>query len=205
MAPLNLIPQNKNVRVILIIGCGVAALGLIVLIFAMGTFYLFKKVTDRPPQASTSAASSSVIKAANESCQIIFPTGWASVPKLNGDAVLSAGDLKNIRYFIVICDPKDGASREFHEYAETVSTAMVQRMQSATKTSARDLKINGKDAVRYNIVGSLNNNEFAFVLTLVDGTRYRYQLLGWSFKNKQESAAPVFESISQSWTELTGG
>jgi hypothetical protein len=205
VAPLNLLPQNKNVRLGLIIGCGVVALGLIVLIFAAGTFYLFKKVSNRAPQTSSSTVSSSVIKAANESCQISFPAGWASVPKLNGDAVLSAGDLKNIQYFIVICDPKDGVSREFRDYAETVSTAMVQRMQSATKTPARDLKINGKDAVRYNIIGSLNNNEFAFVLTLVDGTKYRYQLLGWSFKSKQESAAPVFESISQSWTELTDG
>jgi hypothetical protein len=192
-------PQNKKLRLAIIIGCGVLALLLVGVIFAVGSFYLLKTINNRPRGAGP------LIKSTNESCQITFPAGWSSVKQLNADAVISAGDLVNIEYFIVICDRKDRVTKDFNQYADGVADAMVPRLQKASRSPATSLKVNGKMAARYRIDGSFNDRDYSYFLTCVDGDKYRYQLLGWTFKDQSAKASATFDAISQSWTEMSGG
>jgi hypothetical protein len=204
-------PINPKLKVPLIFVACVLALGILSALFAtMGYFGLraismVGKTTPRTQERTTTvqppSLEGSTLRATNQACKIVVPEGWKSVNALNKDAVISAGNVTDGEYFMVICDPKDAVFSSVDLYADTVSQAMVKRLQNGSREEATHFQLNGLSAIRYILTGSYSNYDFVYSLTCVQGSRYRYQLLGWTFKNRRGIAELRLNHIGETWAE----
>jgi hypothetical protein len=204
-------PINPKLKVPLLIVAFVVGLGLLSALFAAVGYFGLRaismigkstpKTQERTTMVQPPSSDGSTIRASNQACKIVIPSGWKSVDSLNRDAVISAANVSDGEYFMVICDPKEAISPSVDTYADTVSQAMVKRLQNGSREEPTHLQLNGIPAIRYILSGTYSNYEFVYTLTCVEGSRYRYQLLGWTFKNRRAVAEFRLNQISETWYE----
>jgi hypothetical protein len=199
---VNIVPGNRKVRVALIVLICAVLLVALSALFATAGYFGIRALGMIGHAASKT--NGPTIRATNQTCKITVPIGWSSINQLNRDAVISAANLTVAEYFMVICDPKGEAASGIDQYADLVSNAMVNRLQAGAKEEPTHLQINGKPAIRFIINGSYDKMDFVYALTCVEGENHRYQLLGWTFKNRRPQAETHLARISESWVEETG-
>jgi hypothetical protein len=204
-------PVNPKLKVTLIIVSCILALGVLSALFATAGYFGLRaimmigksesKMDERTTTGAPSALDGPTIQATNQACKIVVPSGWKSVHPLNPEAVISAADESGGEFFMVICDPKEAISSGVDHYADAVSQGMVSRLQNGSREEAMHLQLNGLPAIRYILNGSYGNYDFVYSLTCVEGKSHRYQLIGWTFKNRRSIGEPRLNQISETWVE----
>jgi hypothetical protein len=109
------------------------------------------------------------------------PETWRTRPNIGRSATLRLGDDADGIYLLVNTYlPHEIHTASFSAFAQRVSSALMKRLGEGTISPARELSVNGRPAVEYQVAGRSGSLPIVYLSTVVEGERGRHHLVSWS-------------------------
>jgi hypothetical protein len=138
--------------------------------------------------------------------EVMLPAGWAPAV-LNGPGKIQAASSRKNAYALVVSEAKvDFAKLDtLDAYASFVLDLEQKKtkMPDRTISAPEKIKVNGKDALRYEVHGTLNNVRFVFVKTFIESGTHWNQVSCWTTPSHLDESRPDFEAIVSSFRDLS--
>lgn len=131
------------------------------------------------------------------SLSLSVPKEWAEL-QLSPVATIQAGKLESEDYAMVVSEPKDTFSGDFtlKEYYERVTENMKGTIQNGTFGEPKEVTVNGRQGIQFELQGEIEKIKIAYVITLVETSNSFNQVLFWTLQNRMdEKRATYLESI----------
>ncbi|MGK7872348.1 MAG: hypothetical protein AB4426_03240 [Xenococcaceae cyanobacterium] len=135
--------------------------------------------------------------------QVVVPSGWKTQQDLHDDADIQVANTWDESYLIVLSDSKtDFEDITLEEHSQITSQILLENVKNAQVSSEpKELEINGRPAVQYEIRGSVDRIKIIYLHTTVDGKESFHQLVAWTLPSKFQKNRPVLESVINSFKE----
>ena len=146
-----------------------------------------------------------VIKSDSGRSQVLAPAGWSVKTNLHPNADLRVGNDIILAYLVELPDSKvDVADKvTYHEHARVTLDNFMKTIEGAKITRGpTELVINGRSAVQYEVIGTLDDRKFVYLHTTIDGEKYFHQLLAFTTPSRLEDNRKALYGIINSFTEL---
>ncbi|MFL5801292.1 MAG: hypothetical protein ACJ8CR_06075 [Roseiflexaceae bacterium] len=135
--------------------------------------------------------------------QVTVPGTWQKLSNLNDEADLQAGYPRQEQYLIVLTESKvDLVDIDLEAYAELILQKLTSSLQSPQISEPRNLTINGRPAIQYEVRGIVKNLNVVYWLTSVEGAKHFHQVLAWTLASKVETNQPVLREVIESFHEV---
>jgi hypothetical protein len=135
--------------------------------------------------------------------QVTVPGTWQKLSNLNDEADLQAGYPRQEQYLIVLTESKvDLVDIDLEAYAELILQKLTHNLQSPQISEPRNLTINGRPAIQYEVRGIVKNLNVVYWLTSVEGAKHFHQVLAWTLASKVEANQPVLREVIESFHEV---
>jgi hypothetical protein len=131
-----------------------------------------------------------------------IPNDWKTLKNLNEAASIQVGNLMKEQYLIVIVDMKEDFEGSLTEHVSITSQRIVTSANNAQISEPEYLYINGRQAIRYYITGTIGRAKVEYIQTTIEGQQAYYQILAWTLPSRFEDASGVFEQVVQSFQEI---
>lgn len=153
-----------------------------------------------------------IFNANDGSCQLTAPGSWSEQKDLNEKAIIQAGNLREEQYLLVLPESKldFGKSFDINRYAEL----MVETYKDTSNTDApitdatyfpvMSVTVNGMQARRFEISGTVKGIKARFIITLIDGKTNFYQVMTWTLASKYDKNKDVLIQATDSFKETAG-
>jgi hypothetical protein len=218
-------PQKSNAPLIIGIIVGIVLLcgvGSAVAIFATSRFGDIadnRSTRDDGDRSSKSKKSSSAddddeetpaeapdkkIRARDGNSEVTVPLAWRELSNLNDEAKLEAGNPVLEEYLIVLTEAKTDFAIPItlDRYAEINLGTLRRVVKGATVSSPTKLTIDGRNAVQYEVRGTVDLLNIVYLVTYVDGRKHVHQVVSWTLGSKYASNKSRFESVAKTFREL---
>ncbi|HEV2972205.1 MAG TPA: hypothetical protein VGY55_19685 [Pirellulales bacterium] len=154
---------------------------------------------------ASGADDSKVLQSKDKRVQIILPEGWETTV-LAGvlERHIQAKSPDKGAFLVVISEPKgDLKFKSLREYADaTMRMAREKKkIEDRTETGPKELKINGADAIQYEVSGTTKNVKVRFLDTYIETTTRWNQVNTWTTPSHWDETQDDFRAIYQSLTE----
>jgi hypothetical protein len=129
------------------------------------------------------------------------PASWDTI-SLNNAAVLQCGNGSEEAYAIVINDAKmdlDGWNMQRHSYI--VLGNLLTSVSSPKVQGPKKLKINGYNALQYEIQGSVDGQNVVYFLTDIETPHVFSQVLCWTLLSRTEKNRGILDKVVKSFTD----
>ena len=130
------------------------------------------------------------------------PNDWKILKNLNEAAAMQVGNLMKEQYLIVIVDMKEDFDGSLSEHVSITSQHIASSADNAQISEPEHLYINGRQAIRYYITGTIGRAKVKYVQTTIEGQQAYYQILAWTLPSRFEDASEAFEQVAQSFQEI---
>jgi hypothetical protein len=139
--------------------------------------------------------------------QLSVPSTWREDVTLNPVASLQAANTIGEMYVAVITEGKEDFSKDMtlDKFASLAQQQQGQRIESANFTTPVRTTINGYPAVQYEVNGTIQNVNLAYLNTIVETPNNFHQILTWTLKSKFDANKPTLQQVAQSFKEVQGG
>ncbi len=190
-----LIKTRKAAWLFLVVPTGLlvlAFLGLVATGFVMG-------LQRAKENASTMSAKGSELVSTDQMIRINAPSHWKVMTKVNDEAQLQAGSPYREEYLLVFNEPKSDLDVDLKGYGELLTGHLQDVMTDAQVSEPEKLTINGLNALRYTVSGTLKGLKIDYLLTVVESPKHYHQMMMWTLRSKKDSAFPVFRDVAGSF------
>lgn len=174
------------------------------LVALSGCFLRPDSGTDSAADALTTEAlsgNSQLVENTTENLRITVPNSWETVELLRPDADIYVANQAENLYVLVLADDKNTLVGDFSladnssQYRRVLARQMSEPVQTVTNVT----KVNGKDAVQYEIRGQVDGVSVVYLHTTVRGDENYYQVVGWThadeFTNRRDELQDVITSF----------
>jgi hypothetical protein len=146
------------------------------------------------------------MKSEDGTVQIVLPKGWISA-KLDGPGKIQARCFGKNAFALVVSEAKADFAKvdSIDGYAKLVLDIEAKKtvMPDREVGPPRKLQVNGKDALQYEVRGSLNNIRLIFVKTYIESGSHWNQVSQWTTPSHIDEARPDFDAIVKSFRDLS--
>lgn len=146
--------------------------------------------TDETPVATT-----------GEEFTMTLPEGWEQ--QQDESAEFSAQNAPKDMYLTVLSEAQSDFELELEEYAETVVGILVENTQGEISAGPTPLKVDGRDALRYEVRGSSDGVNLVYVDTVVRGDRDFHQLATFTLASAYDQNKAEMEALADGF-KITG-
>lgn len=152
----------------------------------------------------------------NDEFSMGIPGFMTKTASLNEDASLQYQNMFKETYVIVIDENKqefidayigleayDTTRSVLSNYADTQIQLTTSNMEVIQKNKITSLKINGLNAATVQIDANVEGvkNAIAYFLTFIEGKEKLYMVMAWTFRDKKDDYAMIFEKMAKSFQE----
>jgi hypothetical protein len=178
-------------RLIRVSACGLALLCLTFLLVAPRA-----RAQDKP-------AVSTVILSEDGLAQVTIPEGWQKQLDLHQEAELQVANPRRDLYVIVLSEAKmDFDNITFEEHSQFTREPLMKNLgNSKIESGPKQLTINERPAIQYEISGVLDKIRVRYIHTTVDGETKFHQVLAWSLPSNYEKYHHELEAVINSFKE----
>ena len=144
------------------------------------------------------------IRARDGNSEVSVPDAWRELSNLNDEAKLEAGNPTLEEYLIVLTEAKTDFAIPItlERYAEINLGTLRRVVQGATVSSPTKLTVDGRNAVQYEVRGTVDLLNIVYLVTYVDGRKHVHQIVAWTLGSKYSSNKSRFEQVAKSFREL---
>jgi len=127
--------------------------------------------------------------------KITLPAGWATVTPPNPSYQLAARNPAAETY-LVVSSVKTADIADWQAFTETLKGKLIGNLTQSTSSETVKIRVNGFDALRADIAGTLiNGARVHYLSTVVKTDQNLVYLLSWSLESKFASNRSEFESL----------
>jgi hypothetical protein len=136
--------------------------------------------------------------------ELDLPDGWRPGHELNGRAGIEAVDLLHNRYVIVISNSRDDfdAELDLDQYAKEACDSITSIVRLLKVRGPERRKVDGCDAVQFEIEGIHEMTEIWYLVTVVMGQRAFHQIVTWAPRSAYRRK--VFDEVVGGFRERPG-
>jgi len=173
-----------------------------VLLFAVLGCSLVNKIQKEVAKTQTPQT----LTAADGSCQITVPGDWKTLPELNAEATLQAGNLFGERYIVVIREGKEdyGKKADLNFFTNLVRDNFKQMAAEPVLSEPVSVNINGYAAQQFEAGGEVDNIKVKYLYATVETPANFYQIITWTLSSRYVENKPIFSEVINSFKELDG-
>ncbi len=165
--------------------------------------------TDTPPPAVTQAPNSSpqpannVLVSSDGQSQVTLPEGWLSDRELHESAEIQASQRGQEMYLIVLSENKeDFQDLTLEQHSEITRQLLVESLSDSQVTGPSEVtEIGEKPAIQYEIRGSVEGVNVAYLHTTVETADRYHQILAWTLPSNFSRSEAQLQAIVQSFRE----
>ncbi len=130
------------------------------------------------------------------------PASWREDTALNAQADLQASNREAEAYALVIPDLKqEFVNPKLEDFATMAKDNFIKGIQNPNVTGPRQLTLNGKPAIRYEIQGVAENVRVVYLMTLMETDSRFLQAIAWSLPDRLSENRPILEDVTASIRE----
>ena len=130
------------------------------------------------------------------------PASWREDNALNAQADLQASNREAEAYALVIPDLKqEFVNPKLEDFATMAKDNFIKGIQNPNVTGPRQLTLNGKPAIRYEIRGVAENIRVVYLMTLMETDSRFLQVIAWSLPDRLSENRPILEDVTASIRE----
>ncbi|HEX2259047.1 MAG TPA: hypothetical protein VHJ40_04815 [Actinomycetota bacterium] len=130
------------------------------------------------------------------------PASWREDTALNAQADLQASNREAEAYALVIPDLKqEFVNPKLEDFATMAKDNFIKGIQNPNVTGPRQLTLNGKPAIRYEIQGVAENVRVVYLMTLMETDSRFLQVIAWSLPDRLSENRPILEDVTASIRE----
>lgn len=145
-----------------------------------------------PPAASTTPTT---VTGKDGYFKITLPAGWMQTLPPNASYQLAARNPTADTY-LVISSVKTMDIADWQVFAETLKAKLIGNLTQSTSSDTARIKVNGFDALRADIGGTLKNGaKVRYLGTIIKTDQYLIYLLSWSLESKFNVNRSEFEAL----------
>jgi hypothetical protein len=198
-------PPPPRRRVARGVGIGVAVVAVVGLGVGRGLTQPHDIPVARSPATTTATAPTTVsltttVLGTDNHAQLTLPDGWQKVGSLaNVDgAVLQYGHLKQASFAVVVPAGKRAAT-DLATFEDHVTAHLTSQILGVSIEPSRQVQVAGQQAVRFAATGTVENESFFYLCTLVSTPSGYYEVLGWTLGERRVANEPVLEAVESSF------
>ncbi len=135
--------------------------------------------------------------------QIIMPKSWSKL-KINENADIQVGNMKEDAYLIVISDNKDdlyGWNLPKHSFLTLGN--ILRNLVNPTIEGPFTKEINEKKAIQFKLKGIIEGINIVYIHTTVETEKYFNQIIAWSIKSKYSENEKHLMNVINSFKDLS--
>ena len=126
--------------------------------------------------------------------KITLPAGWATVTPPNPSYQLAARN-PDAETYLVVSSVKTADIADWQAFTETLKGKLIGNLTQSTSSETVKIRVNGFDALRADIAGTLKNGaRVHYLSTVVKTDQNLVYLLSWSLESKFASNRSEFET-----------
>ena len=144
------------------------------------------------------------IVSTDQQSQIDVPIFWTEETDLNDEAELQAASPLFEQYIIVLTESKadfEGFDINLQSYSEIVRDNFLDSLGDVSVTDEQSLTINGKNAIQYELRGTVDGLDVVYWMTCVEGNSNYYQILSWTLLEYVDISAEELQTVVESFQE----
>lgn len=150
------------------------------------------------------AAGFKALTSTDGALQFQVPENWAA-SELNPVAAVQAGDPDTEAYGMVIEDPrKPLKDYTLERFADVQMQQLVTGLGLASLSAPRQVQVDGKEAVQYQLKGFFDQIEVVYLYTFVETPDRFLKVVTWSLASEFDDNKEVLEQVATSVRELKG-
>lgn len=136
--------------------------------------------------------------------QVTLPEGWQRQQDLHQEAEIQVANPRRDLYVIVLSEAKmDFDNITFEEHSRFTREPLMKNLANAKLESGpKQLTINERPAVQYEISGVLDKIRVRYIHTTIDGATKFHQVLAWSLPSNYEKYHNELDAVINSFKEL---
>ncbi len=143
-----------------------------------------------------------VLLSKDKKMQVTLPGEWKQRPTGKDSHQLSATLPGQAAYMLLISEPKEDF-KDIKAYSKIVTTQMSQSLEEAQVSESTEVKVNGQEALRFQIRGIVDGMRVVYVLTVLETQSRFNQVLGWTSNSKLADNKQRLESLPKGVKELS--
>ncbi|MEQ1861804.1 MAG: hypothetical protein ABMA13_17945 [Chthoniobacteraceae bacterium] len=128
-----------------------------------------------------------------------IPGAWKSLPDLNRESMLKAGNVFAEEYLMVFSDPRTDFTGTLDEFATLTTDRMRGQLQNSSAAEAHPLTIDGLRAIRTLFEGTTGKVRISYLHTSIETPDGFHQIVQWTLPSKKAKAFPIFEEVAASF------
>jgi bifunctional DNA-binding transcriptional regulator/antitoxin component of YhaV-PrlF toxin-antitoxin module len=135
--------------------------------------------------------------------QLTIPGGWRKDTELNEKAEISASNRAREMYVVVLSESKrDFASdMTLEKFTELSRNAMMGNVRGAQATAPTPTSVSGHPAMQYELRGTVENVNIAYLNTTVETPGDYHQIIAWTLPSRFNDNQATLREVTQSFKE----
>jgi hypothetical protein len=151
---------------------------------------------------SKTSAKRKTVKSTNGAIQLSVPDNWIEDRSLNDQADLQVSDRRNEMYVIVISESKEDFNNiKIESHSEFTRNALTEGLANTDTSPPTRLTISGNPALQYEIRGTTDNLNVAYLHTTVETPKKFHQVVAWTMRSRFEKNQALLQEVTQSLKE----
>lgn len=152
------------------------------------------------------AAQPKVVKSKDGKTQLTVPSTWIEDPTSNPAASLQVVNALSGMYAAIITEGRQDFSKTLtlDKVTELIREQQGKRIEGAQFTEPVPTTINGHPAMQYEVRGTIQNVNLAYLNTVVETPDNYHQILTWTLQSKFDANKPTLAEVAQSFKEMQG-
>ena len=143
-----------------------------------------------------------VFTSPDKKTQITVPGSWTSM-ELNKAAEIQIGNEEDGCFLIVLNEAKEDLyGWNIEKHSRVTLGSLLSRLAFPTITGPKPMKIDGNQAVQYEVKGATDNVNIIYLHTTIEGNVFFSQILGWSVPSQSEKYRPTISRAIASFREV---
>ncbi len=161
---------------------------------------------DKARREIAEAGKPKTLTSSNGKYQISIPGDWSETSKLNEQATIQAAKLADELYVVVITEDKTDFADDMtlEKYTGIIIEQMKGRVTDAEASEPVSLTVNGNNATRFELKGTISSLKAVYVCTIVETKGSFNQVLGWTLNSRFKENKPKLVSVEESFSEVSG-
>jgi hypothetical protein len=161
-------------------------------------------VPTEPTEAASPEDAGNVLVGSDGQSQITLLNGWVEDRELHDSAEIQASKRGSEEYVIVLSENKaDFENLTIEQHSEITRGLLVESLTDPEITGPTDVTTVGSNpAVQYEIQGTIEGINVAYLHTTVETPTKYHQILAWTLPSSFERNKPELQQVIQSFKEV---
>ena len=157
------------------------------------------------PPALADSKNDLILRSADGQFQLKLSSGWES-KDFKLDAVqIGAIEKKSGEYLELVAEDQQNYTDSLPQYAEAKRDTMALSLDNPHMTPGEGLRVNGLDAIRFELHGQLPNTNVSvgYVLTIMKTKAHYIQLIAWTKESRFTAHQAELEGLPAGFSEIS--